>query len=485
MSIGSNRTLLGGGLALGLFVWIAQAQLSTISDPPPPVVAVRVRAPAEIVSGAPATYRLIVENTSRSAAHHVLLKVALPANVGLVKSTPKADTEPPQLSWKFGSLEPGEKREVSLVLKPTTDDDVEVCGRVQFEHGQCVRSRITRSGLDVKRTGPTFASVGPPLSYSLEVVNNGRAAAKNVTVEEVLPAGVDYGSSVPPIKGEPPFLWKLGDLAPGQRKTIRYEVFPKQEGEHKIRTLLRAEGVQSERTAPLTVGISPLAVVITGPCQAVVGQTARYDITVHNHGKKALNRVTLSNMLPKEIELLGVTRGRLDGNTLRWDLGTLEAGKAWRGSVEVRTNYEGNYQQVLDCRAEGGLLEQGRLTTLFGKRKELSLEIVPEKTLAIVGQETVVEVKLANVSLPQEKLSVVITLPESVEVINARGPGVGKADKGVIRSQPAELEKGDSITIILQLKAKKAGLLPIRASQGRAPFLGCPPEVGRDEINRL
>ena len=463
--MGSRRTLLVGTLLMVLLGWLAEAQMVPVSDPPPPVVLVRVRAPAELPADSPATYRITVENPSRSAAHHVLLKVTMPANATLNKATPLAETEPPQLLWKFGTLQPGQKREVTLLLKPTNNDEVELCARVQFEHGQCVRSKIARAGLDIQRIGPAFVRFAEVVSFTLEVRNTGRVTARNVTLEEVLPEAIDYANSTPPISGKPPYVWKLGDLAPGQRKTIRYEAFAKQQGEFKLRSVLKADGTSLERTTLLTVGQSPLALVLTGPCQAIVGRAARYDITVHNHGSVALRQVTLTHELPREIELVSAALGRLDGNTVRWDLGTLEPGSSRRVSLEVLTREQGDYKQVIDGRAEGGLLEQGRLLTRFRKVHEVSLEIVPEKTLAYAGRETLVQVKLTNESLARpEKLSLSIQLPEGVEIIEARGPGESKIEKGLVRF-PAihDLGRGDFASISLRLRPSKAGLFSLKA----------------------
>ena len=48
------------------------------TDPPVPVVAVRVRVPASGAAGQDLEYHICVENRSRAAAHHVLLRNPLP-----------------------------------------------------------------------------------------------------------------------------------------------------------------------------------------------------------------------------------------------------------------------------------------------------------------------------------------------------------------------------------------------------------------------
>src|SRR5262249_34481455 len=49
-------------------------------DLPVPTVAIRVRAPAAVEKVRDLTYRIVAENTSRAFAHHVTVKVNIPAS---------------------------------------------------------------------------------------------------------------------------------------------------------------------------------------------------------------------------------------------------------------------------------------------------------------------------------------------------------------------------------------------------------------------
>src|SRR6202023_1049361 len=49
-------------------------------DPPTPYVVLRVRAPASAPPGQEIDYRILVDNPSRAAAHHVLVRAPVPAN---------------------------------------------------------------------------------------------------------------------------------------------------------------------------------------------------------------------------------------------------------------------------------------------------------------------------------------------------------------------------------------------------------------------
>src|SRR5205085_594663 len=62
-----------------------------------------------------------------------------------VRAVPEPSAREPELHWALGTLPPGVCREIVLVLAPTDANDVKNCARVQFEHGQCVTTRVVRS----------------------------------------------------------------------------------------------------------------------------------------------------------------------------------------------------------------------------------------------------------------------------------------------------------------------------------------------------
>src|SRR5262249_42738507 len=121
-------------------------------DPPTPVVTLRVRVPAEAAPGEELTYRLFVENTSRAPAHHVAVKNPLPSHARFVRAAPEPTAMAPALLWQLGTLAPGGRKEITLVVVPTGDGDVSSTARVQFEHGQTLTTRVSKPGLQVRKT---------------------------------------------------------------------------------------------------------------------------------------------------------------------------------------------------------------------------------------------------------------------------------------------------------------------------------------------
>ncbi len=112
------------------------------ADPPTPSVSLHVRAPASAAAGQEVDYRILVENTSQAAAYHVRVRSAVPAAATFVRASPEPTARDPQIIWELDTLPPGTSREILLTLKPTADGDIDVTARVQFEHGESVRTHV-------------------------------------------------------------------------------------------------------------------------------------------------------------------------------------------------------------------------------------------------------------------------------------------------------------------------------------------------------
>jgi uncharacterized repeat protein (TIGR01451 family) len=309
-------------------------------DPPVPVVKLKVRVAACAVAGQEIDYRILVENCSCAPAHHVLVRNPLPANARFVRATPSP--APPgddsDLVWVFGTLPPGACREICLVLAPTNACDVKNCARVQFEHGQCVVTRIANAppiigeppvpaepkvvpkavepkeppkvsagptNLSVKITGPNRQYANLPAKYQITVTNTSDKVADNVVVSALLPEKsvmLELGD-----KGHMHFgvaAWLVGNLPPGESKTVQLTYKVSQAGEFCLKATAKSEtGVSSETQLCTTFeGVSALYLEtrdITDPID-VGGQTS-YRVTLTNQGTAPLTNVRLEARVPLEM----------------------------------------------------------------------------------------------------------------------------------------------------------------------------------------
>ena len=111
-------------------------------DPPAPLVKLKVRVPACLGPGQELEYRILVENCSPAAAHHVIVRDLLPANVRFIRASPEPHKTEPELQWNLGTLPAWGCQQITLILCPTAPGDVTNCLRVQFEHGVCLCTRV-------------------------------------------------------------------------------------------------------------------------------------------------------------------------------------------------------------------------------------------------------------------------------------------------------------------------------------------------------
>jgi uncharacterized repeat protein (TIGR01451 family) len=225
-------------------------------DPPTPVVSIQVRAPADGAAGQEIEYRILVANHSRAPAHHVLVRNPLPAHAKFVRATPKPDEERGELLWQLGTLDGCANREIVLVLAPTGGGDVDNCARVQFEHGQCVTTRISGPQLAVRIDGPREAKLGQPIMFRITVTNTGTAGVSRVNLVTKFQEGWQIEGKAFE-KGAASELSRSWDtLGPGQSETLTVEATPREEGRLCFSAEATAAGGLSSRPARHCVNVA-------------------------------------------------------------------------------------------------------------------------------------------------------------------------------------------------------------------------------------
>jgi uncharacterized repeat protein (TIGR01451 family) len=309
-------------------------------DPPTPLVKIRVRVPACAVAGQDVEYKITIENCSPAPAHHVLVRNPLPAGARFCRAVPEPAAMDPDLIWLLGTLPPGACREICLVLCPTDGCELKNCARVQFEHGECVVTRIANApptgfepkpqpreqiteppqvepkeppkvivpgdtSLGVKITGPKKQYANLPAKYQITVTNNGAKAAENVLVSAILPdKSVLIGTSE---NGRYHFgvvNWLVGDLPAGASRTVQVTYKVPAAGEFCLKANASGLSQGSAEAIWCTTfeGISALHLEATDTRDPVeVGGKTSYRITLTNQGTAPLTNIRIEARVPPEM----------------------------------------------------------------------------------------------------------------------------------------------------------------------------------------
>lgn len=425
---------------------------------PAPVVAVRVRVPATVGVGQELTYRLVVENQSTAAAHHVILRNPLPAHARFVRAEPEPSAREPELLWQLGTLAGGGRREVTLVLAPDGTGDVRNCARVQFEHGQCVTTKVARPGVSLRRTGPPQALLYDSVTLQLVVTNTGPTELTNVVVTDLLSPGLEHtiGNRL---------KWELGTLAPGQARRLEYQAIAKQAGRLRAAAAVTADGgLRDEAEGTLLVTEPRLSVRITGPAQRYVNTGTPYQITVTNEGAAALADVSLAVPLPAQVAAVSTTLGgRSTGNQITWAVGVLAPGASRSVDVVLRAQAPGQHRFEATVSAERGLKARDAVTTTFAGVPAVTLDVTVSDDPVEVGGQTRYRIAVRNPGTqPVTQLRVVASLPDQLAAVRASGPADNKREGQKIVFEPLTLPPGGEGRFEVQAKALKPGDVRVR-----------------------
>jgi uncharacterized repeat protein (TIGR01451 family) len=405
-----------------------------------PAVSIHVRAPATAAPGQDLEYRIHVENISRAAAHHVMIRNPLPAHAKFVRATPKPDQTEPELVWRLGTLDGGASREIVLVMSPTGSGDVDNCARVQYEHGECVTTRISRPQLTLRKTGQTEAVVGEVLTFRITVTNTGAAPAADVVLVESLLAGLQLGQE--PFDRRTEKTWRLGTLAPGQSETVEYQATARAPGRHcTAAEATAAGGLFSERARHcINVGSRDVTLEIEGPRTAYAKRPVNFFLTVKNSGTLPAADVVVANTLPEGLEFLEANQGgRHRDGQVRWDLGTLAAGQSRILQLRVQSDAEREVRQMPVATYGRGGKASTEITTMFQGAAGFDFDVNASEYAVEADTPIRYKVTVFNRGTgAQTKVGIVVDLPPQMEFKEAKGPtGVKfREDKGIVTFDP-------------------------------------------------
>jgi uncharacterized repeat protein (TIGR01451 family) len=179
----------------------------------------------------PLTEQVVVSSLGTDTAANVRLRVELSPEL-----EHKSGINP--LEWSLGSMPPGTRQTVPLVLIPHQDGRGTVrvtaltgnnlpaapqtpASQVQAQAEQVVLVRET--GISLTMTGPRTRYVGKPFTWNLVVKNNGKQPLAQVTVSDTLPLELDFvqANEGGVLSQGREVVWMLERLNPGEEKPLQ------------------------------------------------------------------------------------------------------------------------------------------------------------------------------------------------------------------------------------------------------------------------
>lgn len=208
--------------------------------------------------------------------------------------------------------------------------------------------------LRLSKEGPAAALVNSQMVYVVTSQNPGTTGVTDVSLADVLPANVSFvGASLAPDTQTAPLLhWSLGDLGPGESRTVVVTTTaPLIPGI--ITNTVIADGPQ----LTMMTALRSTQVVTQGPIlrianegsapQVNVGDMLIYTLRYSNVGNQPAAGVVLTDTLPAGITLLTADPPwtTMTSQWAKWQLGSLVAGAS--GQVVITTTVNGPGKRLL------------------------------------------------------------------------------------------------------------------------------------------
>ena len=230
----------------------AEASMQTVVREP--VLSVTKTGPKLRYVGRPIEYEIAVMNKGDGDARDTVVTDAVPANARFVEASDGAKVLGSQVTWKLGTLKPGESKKVTLTLTATHVGTVANAATVTAFCAKAASSASTEiKGIPaillecVDLDDPV--EVGNQTTYLITVTNQGSAVDTNIVMRCTLPGEEEFVSADGPTKstvvGQVVTFDPVQRLDPKARVTYRVVIKGLRPGDVRFRATLTSDQMTS------------------------------------------------------------------------------------------------------------------------------------------------------------------------------------------------------------------------------------------------
>jgi uncharacterized repeat protein (TIGR01451 family) len=337
---------------------------------------------------------------------------------------------------------------------------------VQFEHGQCVTTRITRPAVSVRKTGPSQAVVNATLNYQVTVTNTGGTELTGVVLSDQLPQGLTH------VSGRRELTWDLGTLLPGQSRVVDYQATATSAGRIRNKAIVTAAGgVRDEFEHEVQVVEAKIDLTITGPATGIVNAATAYQITVSNAGTSPLSNVVITDPVPAQMAYISAGAGGVlmkaqaptfGPDIVQWAIGTLEPGASRTVDVVLRSTAPGRICNQARATSAEGPSARKEICTDFEGQAGLFVDVGPTVQPVAVGGQTSYRIIVHNQGFVRAtNVRIKAEVPEELTVKEVKPPlnATHRQEGQTLTFQPIIIEPGKAATYEVVVRADKAGNL--------------------------
>lgn len=290
-------------------------------------------------------------------------------------------------------------------------------------------------------------NVGQPCDLKLSIRNSGQAAASDVVVDVFFPRTVRLTAARPePAAAESSVVWKFPTLDAGEEREIHITMIPSERGEIAANANVR---FSTAATKLLAVEEPMLKLVMKGPKEVMMGDSASHIVTVSNPGTGVAHNVSLEVTIPAGLE-------HPKGKRLKMELGSLNSGE--QRSVRLSlTASAGGSQQVSVEATSGTLLRETSSAVVSVLAPSLNLAVTGP-ALRYVGRDARYSVNLTNDGQAiTNNVRAMYVVPKGFEYLYASRGGKFDESSRTVTWFVGSVSPKDTVELSLKLKPTQLG----------------------------
>jgi len=376
--------------------------------------------PEEVAINAPFTYTIKVTNETGAVVDDVVVKEHIAENFKVIGSSPAAAVDGRMLVWALGSIEPESSETITVKGMATAADPVMQCATMTYVVPACAVTNVVQPQLMLAKSLPSEALLCDTIPMKVQVRNSGTGVAKNVVIQDELPANLTSTD------GKRKLTFNAGTLAAGQSREFTANLKASRTGKYdNVATASSAEGL-SAKSAPVSVTVrqAVLAITKTGPAKRYMRRPIAYTITVTNKGDAAAQNLVVTDTIPSGLSFVSAdNRGAVRQGKVVWNLPALSPNQSRAVKVTYRATRGGTYTDQAVAQATCADAVKASAQTSVTGIAAILLEVIDiEDPIEVDGHETYLITTTNQGSSDGTNIRIVCTLEDNMHYASSEGP---------------------------------------------------------------
>lgn len=423
-----------------------------------PSLSIEKLSPKEIQVGEPADFQIVIRNVGRIAVDEIRVFDQIPVGTEFISATPNpTQAGKRNLSWDIGTLAPGVEKSINVRLKPTRPGEIGSVAQYTFAARSSMRTRVTQPVLEITHRCKPKVLIGGDVLLDVVVTNKGDGPAKDVLIQEDVPAQLKFREGYREIE------YEVGTLLPNQSRNVRLALKAFKPG--KLENIIHATGsggLKSQHKVNLEVIAPQLKTKSTGPNVRFLGRNAKHTFSVANQGTAPATNVNLIARLPSGLRYVqSNNKGTYNRNmhAVLWELAELNQGVD--ASVEVMTEpiSIGNQPIKFEATADLDMRDVTEQSLMVEHLVDVFIDIDDVLDPIEIGSETSYRVEVVNQGTKvATNVQLQASFPNGLKPTSVDGPLANQIRGQQILFSPIEsLKPGAKLSFVISGQGTSAG----------------------------